>query len=214
MIRRHRRVASFGIAVVLPAAAAAAAPTIPTVILSNLAGPTSDVPGMAGAKFNPGTTSSSAFDRPYVSPDGSRWIVGGIIDGSVDLDALIVGTGDTSAGATVPVKEGDPVPGDASLVYSAIKTQVGINNAGAFAFAADTSAPTGFDDVVARWDGSSFDLVAREGTQAPGQPVGGSDPLLGLHLFSVRSLSAAVAFLMDPLSVRPAGCAILRAKSY
>ena len=47
-------------AVALPSARAG----VPTVIFSNLASsPTSDVPGLAGVKFNPGTTTQ--FDRPF-----------------------------------------------------------------------------------------------------------------------------------------------------
>src|SRR5690606_25025088 len=133
---------------------------------------TSDVPGMPGAKFNPGTSTVSAFDRPYVSPDGNTWIVGGIIDGTTDLDSLHIGSGFSAAGATTPVVEGDAVPGSPGLVYTAIKTQVGINNAGQYAFAVDTDAATTEDDMVIRWTGSGFEVMAREGTQAPGQPAG------------------------------------------
>ncbi len=158
---------------VLSSGLALAAPTAPTVLFSNLAAsPTSDVPGIPGAKFNPGTTSLAAFDRPYLSPDGNRWIIGTIIDGATDLDAVVTGTGFTTAGASTPVKEGDATPDDPNAVFGAIKTSMGVNNAGQFAFAADTTAPTTADDVIVRWTGTAFEVIAREGTQAPGQPVG------------------------------------------
>jgi hypothetical protein len=146
----------------------------PTVIFSNIAtSPTSDVPGFPGHKFNPGT--ATQFDRPFMSPDGSRWVFGAVADDpTTDLDVLIIGSGTTGAGAFMGVKEGDTVPGIApTAVYSTINTQMGINNSGHYAFSGDTTAASTSDDVAVRWTaGGGFELMAREGQQAPGQGAG------------------------------------------
>jgi hypothetical protein len=162
------RLAAAGMVLVAAAYTHAA---LPRVIFSNIAAsPTSDVPGLPGKKFNPGT--SSQFDRPFVSPDGTRWIIGALADDPVnDLDVVIVGSGPTSAGSNTVFKEGDAAP-DGNGTITLIRTQMGINNAGQFVFNGDTSAATTVDDVVIRWNGSAFDVVAREGTAAPGQPAG------------------------------------------
>ncbi len=165
---KHRTTLAVGVVALLGIGASAFGQA--TVIFSNIAtSPTSDVPGMPGKKFNPGTTSSTDFDRPFVSPDGSRWIFGAIADDPVaDLDVIIIGTGLTSAGSFLGVKEGDAAPGGAG-VYSTLDTSMGINNAGNWAFGGDTTAATTTDDVVVRWTGGGgFELMGREGTPVPG----------------------------------------------
>ncbi len=146
----------------------------PTVIFSNIASsPTSDVPGLPGHKFNPGT--STQFDRPFMSPDGTRWVFGGIADDPVaDLDIVISGMGMSGVGASLGAKEGDVVPGIApAATITSIRTQMGINNSGHFTFNGDSSAATASDDVVLRWtSGAGMELIAREGTAAPGQGAG------------------------------------------
>ncbi|TWT46074.1 hypothetical protein RAS1_25210 [Phycisphaerae bacterium RAS1] len=149
------------------AAACGAFAAAPKVIFSNFHAPTSGVPGLAGAVFNPGT--ATQFDRPFVSPDGRMWILGAVADqAGVDLDVIIQGSGDTGAGAVLIVKEGDQIPGDPTVTYVSIRTQMGINNGGRIAFNADTGAATTADDIVVRADNvnppSAFSIVAREGT--------------------------------------------------
>lgn len=149
------------------AAAGGAIAAAPKVIFSNFHAPTSSVPGLAGAVFNPGT--STQFDRPFVSPDGRLWIFGAVADqAGTDLDVIIQGTGESGAGAVLIVKEGDAIPGDPLVTYVTIRTQMGISNSGRIAFNADTNAATTVDDVVVRGDNvnppSLFSIVAREGT--------------------------------------------------
>jgi hypothetical protein len=195
----------FGFRVAVPAACAALAcavasaggPTIPTVIFSNIAGsPTADVPGLSGAVFNPGT--GTQFDRPFASPDGTLWIFAAVADqGGTDLDVIITGSGPTATGSQLRAVEGETTPFDGSIVYSLFRTQMGINNAGQFAFSADTNAATGVDDVVVRWNGAGWDLIAREGTQAPGQAggVGYGSTNNAVHILNngaVRFRSAAL----------------------
>lgn len=144
----------------------------PTVIFSNIAtSPTSDVPGLAGVKFNPGT--STQFDRPFQSPSGAFWMFGASTNlPGTENEVIIVGGGLNGAGSGVKIREGTPTFFDAGLNWGFIRTQMGINDAGQFAFSADTSAATATDEVVARFNGNDYELMAREGTQAPGQAPG------------------------------------------
>lgn len=152
--------------------ASAAVAGVPTVIFSNIqTSPTSDVPGLVGAKFHTGT--GSQFDRPFVSPDGSRWMFGAVSNLATTMDeVIIVGGGPNGTTSSVVVQEGKPTFFDEAVNWGTLRTNMGINNAGQWAFSADTSAATTSDEVAARWNGSGFDLMAREGTQAPGQPAG------------------------------------------
>lgn len=189
-----------------------------TVIFSNIqSSPTSDVPGLPGRKFNPGA--GSQFDRPFVSPDGSKWLFRAIADNvPSDLDVVVLGLGLTGAGATLGVKEGDSVPGvSPSATYGPIKTQMGINNAGSWTFSADTTAPTAGDDVVIRQSllmGS--ELMAREGQPAPAPPPGlnyGSNDSCNITAddavwFRTSGLTGALVRLQSPGSggiVAPGG---------
>lgn len=144
----------------------------PSAIFTNIqTSPTSLVPGLGGARFATGAT--TRFDRPYGSPDGNRWIfVGQYSDGASLRDVIVTGGGTTSAGSSSPVVFGQTTPFDGSITYQSFGTQLGITNDGRFAFGADTDAPTTSDNVVVRWNGSGFDLIAREGTQALGQAPG------------------------------------------
>lgn len=163
-------VAALGAFVLLAAVTASAGP--PTVIFSNIASsPTSDVPGMLGVKFNPGT--GTQFDRPFASPDGTRWIFGASTNqASTENEIVVTGGGLTGVGARVQMREGTPTFFDAGVNWGVLRTQMGINNAGQFAFSADTSATSTTDEVAALWNGSTYELIAREGTQAPGQAPG------------------------------------------
>jgi uncharacterized repeat protein (TIGR01451 family) len=130
------------------------------VIYSTIpASPTSDVPGLAGRKF-------VAFERPYRSPDGARWILKAITDDESELGDEVIVTGAGTAG-TVAVREGEtPLPDLFDLV-GPIDTYLSINDAGQFAFATNADGVDAADEVIAKWDGSSFQVVAREGNPAP-----------------------------------------------
>lgn len=147
---------------------AAVAQAAPTGIYSNLAGHVTNTPPAGGA-FAIGTTSSSAFDRPFLSPDGLRWIIGAIAEGTTDLDLVIVGGGTTNAGAIEVARESvTAIPGEPASLIDAVNTQMGINIAGGFAFSADTTAATGTDQVVFSGVGTTLSVAAREGQAAPG----------------------------------------------
>jgi len=145
---------------------------LPQVIFSNIAtSPTSDVPGLpSGTKFHTGT--GTQFDRPFGSPDGTRWIFGGVTNlATTEDEIIVVGGGLTGAGAMTVVREGTATFFDGTVNWGTLRTNMGINDAGHYAFSADTSAATTSDEVAARWVGG-FELMAREGVQAPGQGAG------------------------------------------
>ncbi|MGE0482300.1 MAG: hypothetical protein AB7Q17_17720 [Phycisphaerae bacterium] len=164
----------------------------PRVIFSNIAtSPTSLIPDGEGLRFNPGT--ATQFDRPFVSPDGSQWIFAAIADAlPADLDIIVVGGGTTSAGAQTVLREADATFFDGAIVYSSFGTSLGINNNGHYVFTADTSAATTVDAIAAKWDGTMFELMAREGTQAPGQGAGVG---YGSTIDSVHILNNGMVYL-------------------
>lgn len=141
--------------------------TIPTVIFSNIASsPSSDVPGIPGLKFKAGTTSSTAFDRPFVSPDGTRWVFGGFVEAPTsDDDVIVVGQGVTGAGASVRVRAGTPTSFDANVNYNAINTHLGINNAGQVSFSGTTTATS--SQYIGFHDGTSVQRIAQQGGPTP-----------------------------------------------
>ncbi len=138
----------------------------PRVIFSNIqSSPTSDVPGTPGLKFSLGT---GVFTRPGGSPSGQRWILRALASG----DLLIVGGGVSAATAYVAARGGQPTFFDSTASYDLIFSAA-INDNGTFAFACDTTAPAAADWIVARWTASAgFELMAREGVQAPDRPAG------------------------------------------
>lgn len=176
MQRRRSWKASGSVAAVLLFASVAHGQTV-QVIYSNLAGFNNSVPGI-GRVFNPGTLSSSAFDRPFLSPDGSRWIIGAIADDATDdKEVLIVGSGITGTGAAVVAEEDTNTPFDATIQWSSFRTRMGINNSGQYVFSADTTAATTVDDMIVRFDGTNQSPVVREGSPSPiaGQNYGSTN---------------------------------------
>lgn len=145
------------------------ASAIPKVLFSNIASSTtSDVPSFVGVRFPAQTGSVRPFYRPFVSPDGSWWIFKGTAGLLATEDEIIVrGQGLDGLGAATVVQEGR-LSLLAGFNWGVMRTGLGIQNNGAYAFASDTTAATGVDDVVVKWNGSGFELIAREGTTGPG----------------------------------------------
>jgi hypothetical protein len=148
-------------ALLIPASSTLA---IPTVIYSDIvASPTSDVPGIPGAKF-------VLFDRPYRSPNGQRWIFVADTDQATTSDEVIIaGTGTTGS---LVQREGTPVSTGGTELVGLIDTQLFITNAGDFAYATNTDAATTADEVIGRYTASTntYDVPVREGDPAPGLP--------------------------------------------
>lgn len=154
-------------AVAMVAGTALSAPVIPTVLFSNIqSSPTSDVPGIPGLKFRPGTGSATAFDRPFVSPDGNRWVFSGFVDAATTADDVIVsGFNSTAAGASVVVRAGNPTSFDPNVNYNILNTHLTINNAGQVAFSGTTTATS--SQFVGLFDGAAVQQAARQGGATP-----------------------------------------------
>ncbi len=128
-------------------------------IYSNIASsPTSDVPGLPGAKFG------SGVDRPFRSPDGKLWVLSADTDlGTAVDEVIIVGDFCTSG---VQIQEGTTTLDQGDQV-GFIDQDLSINDAGLFAFATNTNNSSSADEVIVRSDGSTHVVIAREGSISP-----------------------------------------------
>ncbi|MEM9555478.1 MAG: hypothetical protein AAGC60_14575 [Acidobacteriota bacterium] len=131
-----------------------------SVIFTNLAGdPSSAVPGLPGASFQPGT-GTTQFDRVFGSPSG-LWILTADTDRPAGTDEVLVV--DSMLGAV----EGDPASwtGGTEAIGS-LETRCGVNDSGDWVFATNTDGPTGADEYIVRSTAGVLAAVAHEG-----QPV-------------------------------------------
>jgi hypothetical protein len=129
-------------------------------VLSSIAGqPNSEVPGRPGTFFT-----TTGFDRPFRSPDGTRFVVTADTDAATTADmVLLVGhNGVVSLG----IAEGDVTPeGDGVGI---IEGAYGINNAGHYVFSFNsTLGGSTNDEVIVKFDGTTFAAVVREGNSNP-----------------------------------------------
>ncbi|HEX2838273.1 MAG TPA: hypothetical protein VHN77_09130 [Phycisphaerales bacterium] len=138
------------------------------VIFSNLAGdPSNTVPSLSNG-WKPGT--SSQFDRPFISPDGTKWVIGGFANEATTSDRImVVGSGTSNAGATLILREGSGTPFDGARNYSFVDLEISMNNSGQVAVAADLDGSTLDDEVlvVYNFNGSFDRVVAREDQPEP-----------------------------------------------
>ncbi len=139
---------------------------VPVGIFSDIPGdPTAGVPGLA--------TEFGGFDRPYVSPDGSLWIMSADTTLPTSEDEIIlVGTTADPTNATVVVQEGTATGWDPLVNNGLIDRNMSINDNGDFAYATNTNGPTSEDEVIARFNAKADDwtLIAQEGDAIPGLP--------------------------------------------
>lgn len=137
-------------------------------IYSNLAGQANNSVPTIGGNFAIGTSSSIAFDRPFVSPDGTRWILGAVQEaGTDDKDIFIVGSGTTGAGAQTVVVEDAPTVFDSAVLWESLDTRASINNAGQWAVSGNLTGDTAKDEVIVKFDGVSQIPAVREGDASP-----------------------------------------------
>ena len=130
----------------------------PIGIFSDLVeSPTSNVPGVPGAKF-------TSFSRPYRSPDGTYWIITSDTDLPTTQDNVVI-VKKQGQPAEVAVQEGVTTLDLGDLV-GLVDQHLSINDSGQFAFATNTNAATNSDETIVKWDGLSFVTVAREGEPA------------------------------------------------
>lgn len=172
MRQRSRSVSSSLLASAACLATASIASAFPVAIFSNIAGQANNTVPTLGGAFNPGTSSASAFDRPFFSPDGSRWMIGAVKDDATDdKDLIIVGSGTSAVGAQTVVSEDTASFFDGTRTWDAFKVNMGITNTGAYAFGGDVSGATTDDAVVVLWNGATHSVVGRE--QVTASPVAG-----------------------------------------
>jgi hypothetical protein len=137
------------------------------VIFSNLPGDPSNVVPSLENGWKPGVTSQ--FDRPFLSPDNSRWVIGGFANEAATADRVVVsGMGPTRTGAVLILQEG-PAPFEAGRNYSFVDTELAINDSGVVALAADLDGSTANDEtlLVYNADGTFNRLVLREDQAEP-----------------------------------------------
>lgn len=132
---------------------------LPIGVYSSFAShPTSDVPGLPGAKFQ------SGVDRQYRSPDGKLWVLSADTDLATATDEVIIVGNHCSS--TVVIQEGVTTL-DLGDQVGLIDQDMSINNAGWFAFATDTNNATSADETIVVSDGTTHLVVAREGNLSP-----------------------------------------------
>lgn len=153
--------------VTMVATVAAASAAIPRVIYSTIqSSPTSDVPGLAGVKFDNDTT---GFLRPYQSPNGQYWILEAQLNSAATTDDEIVLVGSGLTGA-VAVREGDQAPwAGVGETVGPIREKMAINNSGHYVFGQNLGGTAGTDrDEQIVLNNGAFSLAASEGGAVPG----------------------------------------------
>ncbi len=127
------------------------------LIFTNIPGfPESNVPGMPGVTFKPGTGTAN-FDRVYGSPNGN-WILTGLADLAIAEDELVLVPG------AVVQQEGQPAPWTSGVENcGTIDQRCDINDAGDITFATNTDGPTTADDYIVTRIAGTWGASAREG---------------------------------------------------
>ncbi|MCC5786398.1 MAG: hypothetical protein JJU33_06845 [Phycisphaerales bacterium] len=146
-------------------------PKVDTIFTNIASQANSAVPGRSFEQFNnnPSGTLNSAFDRPFVSPDGSRWILRATTNASTTTSQVVlVGSGTQGQYA---IGRGDPEPfagGTRSL--SNIDPSVSINDAGSWVIRTrDNGFFPDISHYVLKFDAttSEFSTPIRDGDQIP-----------------------------------------------
>lgn len=147
-------------------------------IFSSLPGSLNSVPGYPSDVFNPAyisgtsTNSGGAFRQPYLSPDGTRWLMRCQIDTSFSAttgdDTIIYGQGLNTSSFGSATRTGEIVPWDPGTVWNALGNQIAINNAGLIAFRATVAAGASVTDTVCTYNAGTFTQLLKQGDAAPG----------------------------------------------
>jgi len=146
--------------------------TIRTIFSTIVTSPTSLVPpGNALTSITPGTRFAS-FDRPYRSPDGTRWAMVADTDQAVTQDAIIVaGEGLSSS---IKVQEGLPFPFTNPVeLFGPFDRNLGVLDDGYMGFGTNTNGPIASDEYLLSFSPpAGIGLWWQEGlTQLPGVPT-------------------------------------------
>ena len=119
---------------------------------------------LAGTEFK--VQATSGFDRPFASPDGTKYFFTGLANLTTSEDEcyIVVDNGT----ATTVAREGTTTGSTNGALLFGGDQRMGINNAGQFAFGVRLG-PTGpTDKAIISWNGASFVAIAQEGGAIPG----------------------------------------------
>jgi len=129
--------------------------------------PTSDVPGQPGLHF----ATTAGIERPYRSPDGTKWIMMADTDNSdAVLDQFIL-VGTVGGSFDTVAREGVTILPNGQTIGTSPRDQLSINDAGQWVFTTNANgASTTDDEMVVKWDGAQLVTVAQEGSLCPAFP--------------------------------------------
>lgn len=161
------------------------------VLLSSIPGlPQSNVPGLPGVVFNPGTA-GTGFDRIYGSPNGN-WIVTGVADLPTSEDEVLIVNGN------LVLQEGQSAPWTGGTEnVGPIETRCDVNDSGDFVFATNTDGTFTADDYLVSNVAGAWVTVAQEGDPIPSLPGGIYGDLLGNALILEDGMAGFRADLID-----------------
>jgi hypothetical protein len=146
--------------------AATSSPGRIQTLFTNLPGsPTSDVPGLAPAKFQPSTTLTTVFERPWTSPNGLHYVIQAETDLPTTEDEVLLLNG------AVVGREGTPAPFAPGQNWGLIDVRLGINDSGEYAFCTNVGPTTTNDDYVVKVSaGPTYTVFAQEGAAISALP--------------------------------------------
>jgi hypothetical protein len=141
-----------------PVQAASSNPGRLIPLFTNIAAsPTSDVPGLPGAKFTASTTSTAIFDRPWTSPNGSHWLITADTDLPTAEDEVLLLDG------AVAGREGTPAAWEVGQLWGPLDARIGLNDAGEYAFTINVAPSTVNDDYTIKVTaGPTYTVITRE----------------------------------------------------
>lgn len=145
--------------------AVTSAPGKVSTLFTNIAtSPTSDVPGLPGVKFTPGSGSTS-FDKPFTSPNGAHWTIRADTPLATAMDSILLVDG------TVVVQEGTQAPfAPATFNYGQVDIRNTIQDNGDYVFFTNTTEPANDDYVIKVTAGPTYTVVAQELMAIPALP--------------------------------------------
>ncbi|MEM6672036.1 MAG: hypothetical protein AAF726_04290 [Planctomycetota bacterium] len=196
-----RNVNAFSSTVTTPVIAQSTSGTV-ELLLTNIVGlPESQVPGLPGVFFDPGTGTTD-FDRVYGSP-GGNWIITAFADLPSDEAELVLVNG------TVVQREGQPGPWTGGTENAgSFDRRCDVNDSGDFTFATNTDGAAN-DDYIVTNVGGAWGFAAREGDAIGPLPGNTYDDLIdspimlasGAVGFSADGIDGAVPSTQDDILV-------------
>ncbi len=146
--------------------AATSSPGRVVSLFTNIAtSPTSDVPGLPGTKFTPGSGAAN-FDRPWVSPNGAHWAIRADTPLATTMDSVLIVDG------ALANQEGTPAPfATTPGNYGQVDIRVPIQNNGDYVFFTNTTEAVDDDYIVKVTAGPTYTIIAKESMMIPALPT-------------------------------------------